>query len=124
MPAGETPAETYCSDADVLAALAKPGQIGKSAISPAMTTVAGWAAELSTPAILDTLQMLATQSVYAKLSSRPGATRVDITGRSSVKVPTKAPSPTLSAPFVAEGAPIAVRQLALSWPRSRRKRPP
>jgi hypothetical protein len=42
-------AEHYRNDPAVLNALAAPGRIGKSAVAPAQTTVAGWAAEIATP---------------------------------------------------------------------------
>ena len=107
-------AETYGNDAALLEALARPGWIGRSAMTPAMTGVAGWAAELATVGGLDFWQTLAPASIYAQLSLRPGAIRATIAGRSGIKVPTRAPSPTLSAPFVGEGQPIPVRQMALS----------
>jgi hypothetical protein len=107
-------AERYNNDPILLKALAAPGMIGKAAVLPAQTTVAGWAAELSTSGIADFWQVPAPQSVYAQLSSHPGAIRVSLAGRSSIKLPTRAPTPTLCAPFVGEGAPIPVRQMALS----------
>ena len=113
-PPAAIAAEAYGNDRDVLQALSTPGMIGKSAMTPAMTTVAGWAAELVTPGGLDFWQVLAPNSIYSQLSQRPGSIRVDLTGRGSVKVPTRQPTPTLSAPFVGEGAPIAVRQMGVS----------
>jgi hypothetical protein len=107
-------AEVYGNDAGVLRALARPGLIGKSATAPAMTTVSGWAAELASPGNLATLQILAPNSVYRQLSQRPGAIRVDLSGRGSVRVPTRAPAPLLAAPFVGEGQAIAVRQMAVA----------
>jgi hypothetical protein len=108
--------EIYRNDAAVMRALAAPGAIGKAAVAPAQTTVSGWAAELVAAGVLDLdfLQLPAPNSVYTKLSQRPGALRVDLSGRGSIKVPSRAPSPTLSAPFIAEGAPIPVRQLAFA----------
>jgi hypothetical protein len=113
-PAAAIAAEDYGNDPGLLRALAAPGMIGKAASGPARTDTAGWAAELATSGTLETLQIIAPNSVYAQLSQRPGAIRVDISGRASIKVPTRTPTPTLSAPFVAEGAPIPVRQLGLS----------
>jgi hypothetical protein len=109
-------AQLYNNDARLLAALSSPGLIGKSAVAPAQTTVSGWASELATPGNLDLdfLQLLAPNSVYSQLSTRDGAIRVSLAGRGSVKVPSRAPSPSLAAPFIAQGAPIPVRQLGLS----------
>jgi hypothetical protein len=90
-------AETYGNDPDLLKALAAPGTIGKAAMTPAQTTVSGWAAELSTPTILDTVQIVAPQSVYGQLSSCAGAIRVSLAGRQSVKVPTADPGAERSA---------------------------
>jgi hypothetical protein len=101
-------AERYNNESGLLKALAAPGMIGKAAVAPANTTVAGWAAELSTPGNADFWQVLAPSSIYSQLSSHPGAIRVSLAGHNSVKVPSRAPTPTLSAPFVGEGQPIAV----------------
>lgn len=95
-------------------ALAAPGLIGKAASGPARTDTATWAAELSTVGVLDTLQIVAPASVYSQLSQFPGSIRADISGRSGIKVPSRTPSPSLTTPFVGEGSPIPVRQLALS----------
>ncbi|MBR1286064.1 phage major capsid protein [Bradyrhizobium sp. AUGA SZCCT0177] len=107
-------ATLYNNDPALLATLASPGMIGRSAVAPAMTTVSGWAAELASAGNADFLQVLAPKSIYAQLSAFPGAIRVSLAGRGSIKVPSRAPSSPLSAPFVGEGQPIAVRQLALS----------
>jgi len=107
--------EVFGNDAALLNGLARPGAIGKSVTNPANTTTAAWAGELVGTGIadLDLLQLLSPQSVYAQLSTRPMTIRVNLSGRGAMKIPSRAPSPTFSPPFLAEGAPIAVRQLAL-----------
>ena len=115
-PAAATAAELYANDPGLLVALARPGMIGKAASAPATTTAATWAGELGTPSVYDQgfLQLVAPASVYAQLSQRPGSIRVSLAGFSSVKVPSRAPSPSLSAPFIGESSAIPVRQLLLS----------
>ena len=44
-PPARVAAERYNNDAALLGALAAPGMIGKSAMTPAMTSVSGWASE-------------------------------------------------------------------------------
>jgi hypothetical protein len=111
-------AEVYKSNYAVVGALARPGAIvSKAASAPAMTTVPGWAAELSPqgPVADGLLQLLAgPQSVYSQLSSNPGAIRVSLAGYGSVRVPSRAATPTLAGSFVAQGAPIPIRQAALN----------
>lgn len=112
-----TAAEVYGNSPMLLQALARPGAVvNKAASAPAMTTVSGWAAELAQPAVLDVgfLQLVAPQSVYSQLSARPGSIRVSLAGRGSVRVPTRALTPTIGGSFVAEGAPIPIRQAGLN----------
>jgi hypothetical protein len=63
--------ETYGNDPDVLRALASPGMIGKSAMTPAQTTVSGWAAELSQPDNLDFWQVVSPESVLQPTVATP-----------------------------------------------------
>lgn len=116
-PVARTAAEIYGNSPLLLQALARPGSIvNKAASAPAMTSVAGWAQELATPAVLDVsfLQLLAPTSVYSQLSARPGAIRVSLAGRGSVRVPTRALTPTIAGSFVGEGQPIPIRQAGLN----------
>jgi len=104
--------ELYKSNYAVVGALAQPGLIGKAASAAANTGVTGWAAELANQGVSDRgfLQLLAPNSVYAQLSQRPNSIRIDLSGYGSVRVPTRAPSPTIGGSFVAQGAPFPVRQ--------------
>ncbi|MEY9394351.1 HK97 family phage major capsid protein [Bradyrhizobium japonicum] len=99
---------------DIAQAIRTPGSVLKAAVAPAQTTVAGWASELVTPTVLGVLPIIAPRSAYSQLSQLPAATRADLAGHGSVKVPTRAPSPTLAPPFVGEGQPIPIRQAAVA----------
>ncbi|MCS3496193.1 hypothetical protein M2189_004847 [Bradyrhizobium japonicum] len=98
---------------DIAQAIRTPGSVLK-AVAPAMTTVAGWASELVTPTVLGVLPIIAPRSAYSQLSQLPATIRADLAGHGSVKVPTRAPSPTLAPPFVGEGQPIPIRQAAVA----------
>jgi hypothetical protein len=115
-PAAAVAAETYGNDPALLKALASPGLVGKAASGPAMTSDAAWAGTLAQAGTSDTgfLQMLTPNSIYAQLSKHPGAIRVSLAGRGSIKVPSRTPAPSLTTPFVGEGSAMPVRQLALS----------
>ena len=90
--------------------------VTKAASVPAQTGLTGWAAEIAQQGVSSDgfLQLLTPNSVYSQLSQRPGSIRVSLAGRSSVKVPTRAPTPTLAGPFVLENAPVVMRQAGLS----------
>jgi hypothetical protein len=126
-PAARIAAEVYRNSPLLLEALARPnslvspkhgegGIVSKAASVPAQTTLTGWAAEVAQQGVSGDgfLQLLTPNSVYSQLSSRPGSIRVSLAGRSSVKVPTRAPTPTLAGPFVLENAPVPMRQAGLS----------
>lgn len=83
--------------------------VTKSATVPATTTLAGWAAELAAGVgQLDMLEQLAAQSVYPALSARGPKFTLGTNG--SVSIPSRAPTPTVGGSFIAQGAPIPVRQ--------------
>ena len=86
-PAARIAAEAYNNHPDLLKAMAAPGLIGKSAMTPAQTTVSGWAAELATPGGLDFWQTLTPASIYSQLSARPGAIRVRSLPRQGIAAP-------------------------------------
>jgi hypothetical protein len=113
-PAAAIAAEVYGNDPTLLQALAAPGMVGKAATGPAMTSDGPWAGVLVTAGNADFFQVLTPNSIYSQLSQHPGAIRVSLAGRASIKVPSRTPSPTLASTFVGEGGAIAVRQLALS----------
>jgi HK97 family phage major capsid protein/HK97 family phage prohead protease len=84
----------------------------KAATNPALTTVAGWAAELVDTAILDFLEALTPLSVYAQL--RTMGIRFSFGRNGVIKIPRRnrprnAPG-DLRGAFVGEGAPIPVRR--------------
>lgn len=87
--------------------------IVRAAVSGATTTQAGWAAELvetATTAFLETLRPI---SVFPRLRGM-GASLDFGPGRASLKVPSRATTPSISGSFVAEGSPIPVRRLGLT----------
>jgi hypothetical protein len=117
-PAARTAAEVYGNSPMLLQALARPGSIvNKAASAPAMTTVTGWAAELAQPGVYEPsfLQLLAgPSSIYSQLTQAPQVIRVSFAGRGSVRVPTRAMTPTLGGSFVGENQPIPIRQAGLN----------
>ena len=83
--------------------------ITKASTVPATTTLAGWAAELAAGvAQLDFIDQLMPQSVYPGLSSR--GVRFTFGRNGTVSIPGRAATPTVGGSFVAQGAPIPVRQ--------------
>lgn len=102
-----------------IAARAWPGDsravaiLQKAATVPATTTQSGWAAELSAvSATTAFFANLAPASAAATLFA--AAVRLSLDGVSTISVPYPGPTPTLSPSFVAEGAPIPVRQAAFT----------
>ena len=88
---------------------------GKAATLPAQTTVAGWAAELVRTGYREFLEALTASSVYARLTSLPGAYRFTFGTDGKVVLPKRAPpvlgqTGDLSGAFVGEGKPIPVRR--------------
>jgi len=79
--------------------------------APAMTSVAGWAAELSHKLVADGLDALAPMSAGAKLLQ--AGTVLNFDGYGSISVPSFATSAS-STNFVQEGQPIPVKQLVSS----------
>ena len=86
--------------------------ITKSATVPADTVTSGWASQLVATSIQDFFAALLPNSVYPALAARGGKFSF---GRSGiVSMPTRAATPTIAGSFVAQGAPIPVRQGAFS----------
>lgn len=86
--------------------------ITRAATAPAMTTTTGWAAELVTTAIGDFMEALRPSSVFAALS--PRGTKFTFGRNGIISLPARANTPTIAGSFVAQGAPIPVRQAAFS----------
>lgn len=104
-PYEQVRAETYPDRPDVDAVI-------KAATNPALTTVAGWAAELVDTAILDFLEALTPLSVYAQL--RTLGIRFSFGRNGVIKIPRRNKprnaAGDLRGAFVGEGAPIPVRR--------------
>jgi HK97 family phage prohead protease len=84
----------------------------KAASAPAMTTVAGWAAELVQQIVADLMPTLLPASVYPSLSAMGLKLTFGRNGR--IIIPTRSLTPSVAGSFVGEGAPIPVRQAAFT----------
>jgi HK97 family phage major capsid protein len=109
--ADEVAEQVYgAAGAEVVKALNDPaGFIEKAATSPAMTTVAGWAAELvNTVSNFGVIRTLAPQSAYSQLSGH-GA-RLNIGPNASIRLINRSATAT-GGFFRAEGSPLPVRAM-------------
>jgi len=79
----------------------------KAASTPAMTTVAGWAAELVQQIVADLMPTLLPSAVYPSLSAMGLKLTFGRNGR--IIVPTRSVTPSIAGSFVGEGQPIPVR---------------
>ena len=79
----------------------------KGAVTPAMTTVAGWAAELVQQIVADLMPTLLPSAVYPSLSAMGLKLTFGRNGR--IIVPTRNVTPSIAGSFVGEGQPIPVR---------------
>jgi HK97 family phage prohead protease len=86
--------------------------ITRAATVPADTVTSGWASQLVSTSIGDFFSALMPNSVYPALASRGGKFSFGRAG--IVSMPTRASTPTIAGSFVAQGAPIPVRQGAFS----------
>jgi hypothetical protein len=84
--------------------------VERAASAPAQTTVAGWAAELTSLTVPDFILSISHTSAWAGVLAR--CPQVSVLGHSSAKVPIAGAAPP--ATIVAEGAPIPVRKGAFS----------
>lgn len=80
----------------------------KAASAPAETQVTGWAADLVRTMWTDWMAVLLPTSVHPRLSAAGLALTFGANGR--IVIPTRSLTPSISGSFVAEGAPIPVRQ--------------
>jgi HK97 family phage major capsid protein/HK97 family phage prohead protease len=86
--------------------------VTRAASAPADTTTSGWASQLVETQVADFMQLLIPASVYPGLSSR--GLRLNF-GRSGViSIPSRVATPTIAGAFVAQGAPIPVKQGAFT----------
>jgi hypothetical protein len=83
----------------------------RAAQNPALTTVAGWAAELTRDSFGAYMDLLARKSVVPNLPLQ----RMDFNGTSKLTIPrrNRAATPNLAAAFRREGAPIRVGAISL-----------
>ena len=88
------------------------GIILRAAVNPAMTTVAGWAAELAQSVNVGFMDRLLPNSIYPSLASR--GVRYTFGGNNQLKIPTRTTSNTLNGAWVGEGAPKPVRRASFS----------
>jgi HK97 family phage prohead protease len=86
--------------------------ITKAASVPADTITSGWASQLVETSIQGFFAALIPNAVYPGLASRGGKFTFGTAG--IVQMPTRASTPTIAGSFVAQGAPIPVRQGAFS----------
>jgi HK97 family phage prohead protease/HK97 family phage major capsid protein len=84
----------------------------KAASSLAMTTTVGWAAELVQQIVVDFMQLLQVQSIFAPLSAAGLTLSFGRNGK--IVIPTRSRTPTIAGSFVGEGLPIPVRQGAFT----------
>jgi HK97 family phage prohead protease len=86
--------------------------VTKAAVVPADTVTSGWASQLVETSIQGFFSALMPNSVYPALAARGGKFTFGTAG--IVSMPTRASTPTIAGSFVAQGAPIPVRQGAFS----------
>jgi HK97 family phage major capsid protein/HK97 family phage prohead protease len=86
--------------------------VQRAATAPATTTTTGWAAELVQVQYSDLLSFLFAASVYQPLSN--AGVRYTLGRFGSISIPVESATPTVAGSFVAEGAPIPVRQEAFT----------
>ena len=76
--------------------------------APAITTVTGWAAELSQQIYTDLMPLLMPAAIFTRLSAKGLTLTFGRAGR--IIIPTRNRTPTIAGSFVGEGQPIPVRQ--------------
>jgi HK97 family phage prohead protease len=86
--------------------------ITKAASVPADTITSGWASQLVATSIQDFFAALIPNSVYPSLAAKGSKFSFGTAG--IVQMPTRASTPTIAGSFVAQGAPIPVRQGAFA----------
>lgn len=84
----------------------------KAAVNPALTTTAGWAAELTQSINVGFMDRLIPDAIYPRLSAR--GSRYTFGSNSTLKIPTRTTTSTLAGAWVGEGAPKPVRKASFS----------
>lgn len=86
--------------------------VTKSASAPATTTTSGWASQLVQTVNTDFMETLTAAAVYPSLAAR--GLRLNFGRNGVISIPSRSATPTIAGSFVAEGAPIPVRQGAFT----------
>jgi HK97 family phage major capsid protein len=86
--------------------------VQRAASSPGTTTTTGWAAELVQTQYAELLSTLLVKSIYQPLSAE--GVRYTLGRFGQIQIPVESITPTVAGSFVAEGAPIPVRQEAFT----------
>jgi HK97 family phage major capsid protein/HK97 family phage prohead protease len=84
----------------------------RAATAPATTTTAGWAAELALTGQGAWFNLLMAGSIFQPVASR--GMNITLGRYNQISMPTRQTTPTIAGSFVAEGAPIPVRQAAFT----------
>ena len=84
----------------------------RAAVNPAMTSVATWAAELTTTENVGFLDRLIPDFIYPRLAAK--GVRYTFGNAAVLKIPGRAASPTLAGAWVGEGAPKPVRRASFT----------
>jgi HK97 family phage prohead protease len=84
----------------------------RAATAPATTTTAGWAAELAVTGQGEWFNAVMAGSIFQPVAAR--GMNITLGRYNQISMPTRAASPTIAGSFVAEGAPIPVRQAAFT----------
>ena len=86
--------------------------ITRAATAPATTTTAGWAAELAITGQGQWFNAIMAGSIFQPVSAR--GMSITLGRNAQISMPTRQATPTIAGSFVAEGAPIPVRQAAFT----------
>jgi HK97 family phage major capsid protein len=86
--------------------------VTRAASAPATTTTSGWASQLVETSVQGFTELLMPASVLPGLAAR--GLRMNFGRAGVLSIPTRSATPTIAGSFVAEGAPIPVRQGAFS----------
>jgi HK97 family phage major capsid protein/HK97 family phage prohead protease len=86
--------------------------VTKAAALPADTVTSGWASQLVETSIQEFMGALLPVSIFPQLAAKGGSFTFGRAG--IISMPTRAPTPTIAGSFVAQGAPIPVRQAAFT----------
>lgn len=82
--------------------------VTRAASAPADTTTSGWASQLVETSISEFMQLLMPASVYPSLAAK--GLRLNFGRAGVISIPSRSATPTIAGSFVAQGAPIPVRQ--------------